>query len=284
MRAQQLLICLSLFCLYTTPVLAIVIRHDVAEEQYLVEQAPAAMVDMPVEGHGMLIATEWIVTAAHVIFHDYKGKMTIRIGDIQHEIEYIIFHPGYSKPAEGLFTGDSARGQAYLRANHDIALIKLKRPATTVEPIQLYRGDLESGEIVTFYGKGATGDGANGETEKTKDVLRRAENKIAAASEQWITYYFDQGNEALPLEGMQGSGDSGGPALIHSDGVDYLAGLASWDVYEGDLADFRAGAYGLGAQLIRLSYYADWIDEVMQWPDAALSKRHYKIGRPNTDQ
>jgi hypothetical protein len=112
----------------------------------------------------------------------------------------------------------------------------------------------------------------------------RAENKITAASEQWITYYFDHGNEGLPLEGMQGSGDSGGPALIHNDGVDYLAGLASWDVYEGDLADFKAGVYGLGAQLIRLSYYADWIDEVMQWPDAVLSKRHYKIGRSNADQ
>lgn len=284
MCAQLLSIFLSIFCLYTAPVLAIVIRHDVAQEQYRVEQAPPAMLDMPYEGHGMLIAREWVVTAAHVIFHDYKGNETIRVGDAQHEIDHIIFHPGYSRPAEGLFTGDSARSQAYLRANHDIALIKLKRPVTTIEPIQLYRGDGELDEIVTFYGKGATGDGVNGEAGNTKGVLRRAGNKITAASEQWITYYFDRGNEALPLEGMQGSGDSGGPALVHDDGVDYLAGLASWDVYEGDVADFKAGIYGLGAQLIRLSYYADWIDEVMQWPDAVLSKRHYKIERSNAGQ
>lgn len=130
MRAQPLSIFLSLFCLYTTPVLAIVIRHDVAEEQYLVQQAPPAMIDMPHEGHGMLIAPEWVVTAGHVIFYDYKGKGTIRVGDAQHEIDYIIFHPGYSKPGEGLFTGDSARSQAYLRTNHDIALIKQELPWT----------------------------------------------------------------------------------------------------------------------------------------------------------
>jgi hypothetical protein len=51
---------------------AIVIRDDVDDAKYRI---PAfefpALVDMPGEGHGVLIAPQWVVTAAHVLpMHD----------------------------------------------------------------------------------------------------------------------------------------------------------------------------------------------------------------------
>ena len=59
-------------------------------EKYLVEIGPAALVDMRHEGHGLLIAPEWVITPAHVIFYDYKDQ-TITIGNKEREIETVIF-------------------------------------------------------------------------------------------------------------------------------------------------------------------------------------------------
>lgn len=262
--------------LASTSVDAVVIRHDVAKEKYLVAKGHPALVDMRHEGHGMLIAPEWVVTAAHVIFYDYKGK-TITIGGQEREIEQVIFHPGYAKPAKGIFSGYSGPSQAYLRGNHDIALVKLKAPVTDVKPIQPYEGSDEIGEIVTLYGRGNTGTGVTGQVEKTKGTLRRAQNTISSSADHWLHYRFDQGDNALPLEGFQGNGDSGGPAIIRKDGMDYLAGLASWDVYDGDLKDFKGSIYGMEAALIRMSYYKEWMSDVMSWSAEKRSEHHHRF-------
>jgi len=255
---------------------AVVIRHDVSKDKYLVGDAHPAFVEMRHQGHGMLISPEWVVTAAHVIFYDYRGK-TISIGGKDREIDFVIFHQGFSKPVKGLFTGHSGPSQAYLRANHDIALVKLKRPVENIAPIPLYRSSDEKGEIVTFFGRGNTGDGITGQIEKTRGNLRRAQNTLIAASDQWLTYQFDRGENALPLEGFQGDGDSGGPAIIRKSGVDYLAGLASWGVYDGDISDFKGSLYGMKASLIRISHYAGWIEDVMDWSNSKLEANHHNI-------
>lgn len=255
---------------------AIVIRHDKDQNEYKTDQAHPALVDMRHDGHGMLIAPQWVVTAAHTIFYDYKDK-TIRVGGVEREIGNVIFHEGYSKPAEGLFQGDAAPGQAYLRANHDIALIKLKKPVTDVAPIALYDAEDETGRVITLYGRGNTGTGITGQMEETRGVLRTAQNTVSKAGKQWLTYRFDQGDAALPQEGFQGNGDSGGPAIIEKDGVQYLGGLMSWAVYEGDLADFKGSMYGMEGSLIRLSYYRDWIADVQAWSAEKLAANHHKI-------
>jgi chymotrypsin len=47
---------------------AIVVRHDVADSKYRVQTtAFPALADMPGEGHGVLIAPQWVITAAHAI-------------------------------------------------------------------------------------------------------------------------------------------------------------------------------------------------------------------------
>ena len=47
---------------------AIVVRHDVDESKYRFSDSRfPALVDMPGEGHGVLIAPSWVVTAAHTV-------------------------------------------------------------------------------------------------------------------------------------------------------------------------------------------------------------------------
>lgn len=261
---------------FSTSAHAIVIRHDVAKNEYLATDAPAALVEMRHQGHGVLIAPQWVATAAHLIFYDYRGK-AITIGGAEREVELVIFHPGYSRPSEGLFTGDSGPGQAYLRANHDLALVKLKEAVTDVEPLEIYPADDEVGQVFTFFGRGNTGDGLTGQIAESAGTLRQAQNRFSAELDHWLIYEFDRGDAALAREGIQGDGDSGGPALLSRDGKLYVAGLVSWDVYDGDIADFKGGLYGMEGAMIRLSHYADWIAEVIASPAQRLQARHNEV-------
>lgn len=78
-----------------------------------------------------------------------------------------------------------------------------------------------------------------------------------------LAYVFDSGTTALALEGMTGSGDSGGPVLIEVDGQWQLAGLTAWTYWQGDIASYRAGLYDLISYNVRLSHYAKWIEKIM---------------------
>ena len=54
---------------------AIVIRDDVDDAQYRVSPAELpALADLPGEGHGVLIAPRWVVTAAHAVTWQHKLK------------------------------------------------------------------------------------------------------------------------------------------------------------------------------------------------------------------
>ncbi|MDG1825395.1 MAG: trypsin-like serine protease [Henriciella sp.] len=260
---------------FIMPASAIIIRHDAVDTDYLIGTGPTAMVDLRYEGHGVLISSEWIVTVAHTVFGNYQGN-SINVGGKDYEIAYVIRHPDYHKIDPSVFVGDAAPSQALLRANHDIALIKLTQPVTCVKPMSLYTGKAEIGQTVSIYGKGTSGNGQTGQTAYGRGQLRRAKNRIDRTSEQWISYTFDQGENALPLEGIQGGGDSGGPALLKVDGMDQLIGLSSWISYDGDMGDFQAGVYGLSANLVRLNYYSDWIGDIQSLPTSALQAQHYR--------
>lgn len=255
----------------------IIIRHDVDDSRYRIPESEfPALVDLPHEGHGVLIAPRWVVTAAHNV--EWHAVDEVMIGGECRKVDRLIVHPGYRSIPRELYSSDldaAIRAQA---SRDDIALLRLAEPIDGVVPVERYRADDEVGEVVMLIGKGATGNGVDGQEppgsrahggcprqsgEQHRNVLRRAFNVIESADERWLGYVFDSGPSAHPLEGMTGSGDSGGPALIRGDGSWRLAGLASWTYWEGDISDYRAGVYGLTNHVVRISTYAAWIDEMM---------------------
>ncbi|WP_296249692.1 trypsin-like serine protease [uncultured Stenotrophomonas sp.] len=249
---------------------AIVIRHDVDDANYRIpsDEFPA-LVDMPGEGHGSLIAPRWAVTAAHTLPRHAELKQ-VTINGLPREVERVIIHPGYRTLPQTLIDQATASGEAmlivvFLASSDDIALIKLRQPVTDVAPVAASKRDDEAGQTIKLIGKGATGTGDIGHDPSgpNRTELRRAFNRVSSAYDRWLCYVFDAPPSALPLEGVLGNGDSGGPALIQSGNQWLLAGLGSWKVVQGNVLTARPGRYGQVACNVRISHYADWIDDVI---------------------
>ncbi|UNK42543.1 trypsin-like serine protease [Luteimonas sp. S4-F44] len=249
---------------------AIVVRDDVDDGQYRVPDSELpALVDMPGEGHGVLIAPNWVVTAAHTL--PMQGRLeSVVLGGRSREVADVVVHPGYRTLPQSLIDQAMASGEAmlivvFLAGSDDIALIRLKQPVEDIVPVGLYHGSDEAGHVVKLLGKGATGTGATGHDPRgpNRTALRRAFNRVTSAHERWLCYVFDAPPAAIALEGALGNGDSGGPLLIETDGQWQLAGLGAWKVVAGDVRTARPGRYGQTTCNVRLSHYADWIEDVM---------------------
>ncbi|OUS52255.1 peptidase [Shewanella sp. SACH] len=243
---------------------AVVKRHDIPPEKYVLEKGPEYLIDMPHEGHGVLIDPQWVVTVAHTIFYDYVEK-NLKIGSKTYQIEKVHIPPDYTEPSKNLLIGDLAPLMSFFKSRSDIALIKLTSPVSDVEPVNMYTGENEVGEIITVYGRGATGNGLAGEDPDTKSlrVMNQFQNIVESAEGNWIAFTFNKPENALPLEGMHGSGDSGGASVIFQGGTPFLVGLSSWQLGHGDISTFKGGLYGTIAYQVRVSNYRDWILRVM---------------------
>ena len=247
---------------------AIVIRDDVDDSKYRVPASDfPALVDMPGEGHGVLIAPQWVVTAAHAVTWQSEIKQ-VGINGISRDVERLVIHPGYKKPPQELLdqalaTWDWTLFRVLLSSSDDIALLKLAQPITDVSPVAINRSDDEFGQTIRILGKGATGTGVTGYefSSSHRTELRHAYNKVTSANGRWLCYIFDKPSDALPLEGGSGSGDSGGPILFQT-GKDWLlAGLTSWG--DPQSAVRTPGHYGQISCNVRLSHYKDWIESAM---------------------
>ena len=247
---------------------AIVIRDDVDDSKYRVPASDfPALVDMPGEGHGVLIAPQWVITAAHAITWQPEIKQ-VGINGKSRDVERLVIHPGYKKPPQELLdqalaTWDWTLFRVLLSSSDDIALLKLAQPITDVSPVAINRSDDEFGQTIRILGKGATGTGVTGYEfgSSHRTELRHAYNKVTSANGRWLCYIFDKPSDALPLEGGSGSGDSGGPILFQT-GKDWLlAGLTSWG--DPQSAVRTPGHYGQISCNVRLSHYKDWIESAM---------------------
>lgn len=243
---------------------AIVIRDDVDDSKYRVPASEfPALVDMPGEGHGVLIAPQWVITAAHAITWQSEVKQ-VTINGISRNVERLVIHPGYKKPPQELLdqalaTWDWTLFRVLLSSSDDIALLKLAQPVTDVSPVETNKSDDEFGQIIKIVGKGATGNGVTGYefSSSHRTELRRAYNKVTSADGRWLCYMFDKPSDALPLEGGSGSGDSGGPVLFQAEKEWLLTGLTSWS--DPQSAIRTPGRYGQITCNVRVSHYKDWI-------------------------
>ena len=261
----MLKITISLFfllvCGYSS---AIVKRHDIDESKYHVkDNPPQYLIDMPGEGHAVLISERWLLTVGHVIFSDYQG-MDFDVSGVNNKISEVVFHPKYIQPPADFDYSNTAKLKTLLSTRSDVALVKLAHPVKHLVPITLYSKNDEQGKIVVIYGKGATGNGKTGMVFNTKyeKKLRFCRNIISGLNSKWLSYQFDFGDSALPLEGIHGSGDSGSASVVYINKVPYLIGLSSWQ-WQGDKSEFSPMLYGTTAYQVRVSSYKKWIDSII---------------------
>ena len=234
--------------------LPIITRHDVEDSAYLELGAryAAALVGMnlgaeggPPDGHGVLVAPGWVLTAAHVATEVEPGH-ELSAGGARHAAAEVILHPEWDGGA-----GD------------DIALVRLATAVPNVAPVDLYEANDEVGRTVIVVGRGDLGTGLTG-PEGNDRRLRGATNRVDGADEGLLWWRFDAPADrgVTTLEGISGPGDSGGPALVDVDGRVFVAGVSSSQSTRA--TGGREGVYGVTEYYVRVSVYADWLERTME--------------------
>ncbi|WP_395613022.1 S1 family peptidase [Allosphingosinicella sp.] len=238
---------------------AIVIRHDVPDSRYRVDEAGFPFLFALYRtraGHrdciATLIAPQWAITAAHCTedqpFVRALAAPTpayrVEIGGRDAFIDRVVRYP-------------SPEGAPRV----DIALLHFSAPVTHVSPIAVYPDDDELGRVVLLPGWGGFGNGAEG-LKAPDGLFRIAENRIDAVHDGRLFWAFDDPRSALgralPLEGISGPGDSGGPALIMTGHGWAIAGVSF-----GQRTFGRAeGVYGNEEVYVRLFDRFGWIAQV----------------------
>ncbi|GAB2509461.1 S1 family peptidase [Lysobacter humi (ex Lee et al. 2017)] len=258
-----------LLCLATCTAGAVVIRDDVPDLRYRASAADfPALADIAVEGHGVLIAPRWVVTAAHAVTWQHRVDVVV-VNGVPREVAKVILHPGYRKLPQAMIDAalkadDTREVLDFLSKSDDVALIQLAAPVTDVAPVAIHRTPVV-GQTIRIIGKGATATGRDGHDPHgpNRTDLRQAFNTLTRSEGRWLAYTFDAPPAALPLEGSAGNGDSGGPVLVDADGRWQLAGLTSWKHVDGKPSAFRPSRYGQLSYAVRLAAYVDWMETTM---------------------
>ena len=225
---------------------AIITRHDVSDEEYVVDDADyPELIDLfyPGDCIGTFITDTTLLTVAHCA-EDLRESDSLIVNGEPLGIDTIMLHPDYNG------------------WNNDVALIRMESATEGITPYAIYKGTDELGQTLTLVGRGVHATGQEGEPGGSTDgLLRRATNVVSFTSNQWLEVYFedpDGTDELTDLEGVGAAGDSGSPAFIETDEGLVIAGLNSWgDAPRG----IQIGQYGASDYSSRVSQFTDWIEK-----------------------
>ena len=242
---------------------AIIIRHDTGSGSYLVNSVdyPAVFFLERQGARKVCVATvihrQWAITAAHCLNETMLGetlaegrRFGVELVTGTREIDLAIVHPDYGQAAA---------------SDVDLALLRFKVAESLPRPLALYAVSDEAGQEAALLGWGFTGLGTTGR-QYDDGRLRRAMNRIEQSGNR-LRMRFDDPREAdgaaLAMEGTIGLGDSGGPALLESEGLIVLAGIAIGEVQAASYSEERQGEYGAVTVYERISRHLDWIQAVV---------------------
>lgn len=243
---------------------AIITRHDTGYTQYYAREWDyPAVFPLGTDGFvhtcvASLIASSWALTAAHCI---QESGMALALATGQ---AYEVIINGVSVPVSGVSLHPAWQGgNTDSQQETDLALIQLQQPVEGVNPLALYTGEAETDQTMLFLGWGYTGTG-NHPRRSRDGQLRKAHNRVEAVTESWLHFEFDSpglSSASLPLEGVPGLGDSGGPALLRVHQSNCLAGVAVGEL--GAASAFAWGRYGARVVYQRVSRQLDWIQALV---------------------
>jgi len=237
----------------------LVIRHDIDPKAYLADEKkyPSVFQLLPGEGVATLIHPQWAVTAAHCIYllleKDFRNQpFKVTIADLENIITEVRYPSECSDFDEVMYLYQEARKMQQdltseefvveifakltsLAGPNDIALLKLKYPVTHTKPLQFYQQKDEVGQKAMMVGWGDFSTGDKGilttsDHNYNDGCFRYTENYISQIRNGMLAFDFDKPNtpNVLPLEGVNGPGDSGSPMFLSTPEGVKIAGVSSY--------------------------------------------------------